>query len=108
MVLKFKTYYDKYIYNKIFTKRTEIGDYDKAEEEFKKDVLKGWNFDENDIRRKGYIRKDDPKEVYKYILKMFQTQLEKKDDMTFLYIHQGGIIGNESMLDRYKHKYHLI
>lgn len=80
--LKFQTYYDKYIYNKIFTKRTEIGDYDKAEEEFKKDILKGWNFDENDIRRKGYIRKDDPKEVYKYILKMFQTRLEKKDDLS--------------------------
>lgn len=80
--LKFQTYYDKYIYNKIFTKRTEIGDYDKAEEEFKKDILKGWNFDENDIKRKGYIRKDDPKEVYKYILKMFQTRLEKKDDLS--------------------------
>ena len=25
-----------------------------------------------------------------------------------LYIHQGGIIGNESMYDRYKHKYPLI
>lgn len=35
-------------------------------------------------------------------------KLEKKADMTFLYIHQGGIIGNESMIDRYKHKYHLI
>lgn len=38
----------------------------------------------------------------------YLKQLEKKDDMIFLYIHQGGIIGNESMLDRYKHKYHLI
>ena len=38
----------------------------------------------------------------------YLKQLEKKDDMTFLYIHQGGIIGNESMLDRYKYKYHLI
>lgn len=38
----------------------------------------------------------------------YLKQLEKKDDMIFLYIHQGGIIGNESMLDRYKHKYPLI
>jgi 1-aminocyclopropane-1-carboxylate deaminase/D-cysteine desulfhydrase-like pyridoxal-dependent ACC family enzyme len=38
----------------------------------------------------------------------YLKQLEKKDDMTFLYIHQGGIIGNESMIDRYKYKYHLI
>lgn len=35
-------------------------------------------------------------------------QLEKEVDTIFLYIHQGGIIGNESMQDRYKHKYHLI
>lgn len=38
----------------------------------------------------------------------YLEKLEKKADMTFLYIHQGGIIGNESMIDRYKHKYHLI
>lgn len=32
----------------------------------------------------------------------------KEANTTFLYIHQGGIIGNESMYDRYKHKYSLI
>ena len=32
----------------------------------------------------------------------------KETNTTFLYIHQGGIIGNESMYDRYKHKYPLI
>lgn len=32
----------------------------------------------------------------------------KESNTTFLYIHQGGIIGNESMYDRYKHKYSLI
>lgn len=32
----------------------------------------------------------------------------KEENTTFLYIHQGGIIGNESMYDRYKHKYSLI
>ena len=32
----------------------------------------------------------------------------KEANTTFLYIHQGGIIGNESMYDRYKHKYTLI
>ena len=32
----------------------------------------------------------------------------KEANTTFLYIHQGGIIGNESMYDRYKHKYPLI
>ena len=37
----------------------------------------------------------------------FVKQL-KEANTTFLYIHQGGIIGNESMYDRYKHKYSLI
>mgnify|MGYP003406935143 FL=1 len=37
----------------------------------------------------------------------FVKQL-KEANTTFLYIHQGGIIGNESMYDRYKHKYPLI
>lgn len=32
----------------------------------------------------------------------------KEENTTFLYIHQGGILGNESMYDRYKHKYSLI
>ena len=32
----------------------------------------------------------------------------KEANTTFLYIHQGGIIGNESMYDRYNHKYPLI
>ncbi|MDD3054700.1 MAG: 1-aminocyclopropane-1-carboxylate deaminase [Aliarcobacter sp.] len=32
----------------------------------------------------------------------------KEANTNFLYIHQGGIIGNESMYDRYKHKYPLI
>ena len=32
----------------------------------------------------------------------------KEANTTFLYIHQGGIIGNESMYNRYKHKYPLI
>ena len=37
----------------------------------------------------------------------FVKQL-KEANTTFLYIHHGGIIGNESMYDRYKHKYPLI
>ena len=37
----------------------------------------------------------------------FVKQL-KEANTTFLYIHQGGMIGNESMYDRYKHKYPLI
>ena len=31
--------------------------------------------------------------------------INKEKDYIFLYIHQGGIIGNISMIERYKHKY---
>lgn len=31
----------------------------------------------------------------------------KENDCTFLYIHQGGIIGNSSMIERYLYKYNL-
>ena len=40
-------------------------------------------------------------------LENFVKQL-KEANTTFLYSHQGGIIGKESMYDRYKHKYPLI
>jgi len=34
-------------------------------------------------------------------------ELEKEDNYTYLYIHQGGIIGNETMIPRYLHKWGL-
>jgi len=38
----------------------------------------------------------------------WNTLLDNMDDnYTYLYIHQGGLIGNESMLKRYIHKYEL-
>ena len=38
----------------------------------------------------------------------WNTLLDNIDDnYTYLYIHQGGLIGNESMLQRYIHKYGL-
>jgi 1-aminocyclopropane-1-carboxylate deaminase/D-cysteine desulfhydrase-like pyridoxal-dependent ACC family enzyme len=38
---------------------------------------------------------------------VFQKYLDEnyRDDTTYLYIHQGGIIGNESMLARYEYKF---
>lgn len=40
-------------------------------------------------------------------IKVFQDYISKHNKTTnnYLYIHQGGIIGNESMLERYKNKY---
>jgi 1-aminocyclopropane-1-carboxylate deaminase/D-cysteine desulfhydrase-like pyridoxal-dependent ACC family enzyme len=40
-----------------------------------------------------------------YAPSMWQTLLEKRDDESILYIHSGGVSGNESMLERYKKKY---
>ncbi len=34
-----------------------------------------------------------------------QNWLPKNNDKTLIYIHQGGILGNESMLARYQHRY---
>ena len=80
--LKFETYFDDYIYKKIFMKRSKIGDYDMYNIKFKNDILKGWNFNESDIRRKGYIQEDSPQKVYEYIVEMFKLKIEKKVDFT--------------------------
>ena len=33
--------------------------------------------------------------------------LKNKEKYTFLYIHQGGVLGNKSMIERYKFKYKI-
>ena len=33
---------------------------------------------------------------------------EQKEEYTFLYIHQGGVLGNKTMLDRYRYKFTII
>lgn len=38
----------------------------------------------------------------------YVKNFENKDDFTFLYIHQGGVLGNKTMLDRYRHKFTII
>ena len=35
----------------------------------------------------------------------FVKNLENKDDFVFLYIHQGGVLGNKTMIERYKFKF---
>ena len=37
----------------------------------------------------------------------YVKNFEKKDECQFLYIHQGGILGNLSMIERYKYKFNL-
>ena len=39
------------------------------------------------------------------VFEKFVKNLENKDDFVFLYIHQGGVLGNKTMLERYKFKF---
>ncbi|OCL88002.1 1-aminocyclopropane-1-carboxylate deaminase [Arcobacter porcinus] len=39
------------------------------------------------------------------VFENYVKNLENKENYTFLYIHQGGILGNETMLERYKRKF---
>ena len=39
------------------------------------------------------------------VFEEFVKNLEIKDGYVFLYIHQGGVLGNKSMIERYKFKF---
>ena len=39
------------------------------------------------------------------VFEEFVKNLENKDGYVFLYIHQGGVLGNKTMLERYKFKF---
>ena len=39
------------------------------------------------------------------VFEKFVKNLENKDDYVFLYIHQGGVLGNKTMIERYKFKF---
>lgn len=39
------------------------------------------------------------------VFEEFVKNLENKDDYVFLYIHQGGVLGNKTMIERYKFKF---
>ena len=39
------------------------------------------------------------------VFEEFVKNLENKDDFVFLYIHQGGVLGNKTMIERYKFKF---
>lgn len=80
--MKFNSYYDSYIYPRIQAKRKDIGDFDKANEKFKHDILKNWTFDEDDIRRKGYRDKENPIYVYRYIVDKLNFEKSRINEMT--------------------------
>ncbi len=39
------------------------------------------------------------------VFENYVKNFENKDNYTFLYIHQGGVLGNETMLERYRYKF---
>lgn len=72
--LKFATYYSKKIYDKILARRSLIGDYDTYNENFKKEILEEWNFDEDDIQRKKFCDVSDPNYAYEYVITYFENK----------------------------------
>lgn len=73
---KYQIYFDDRIKDRIKCKRKEIGDYNKYNEEFKKDILTGWTFDEEAINEKKYHDLEKPIYVYEYIIKKYLNDLE--------------------------------
>ena len=51
-----------------------------------------------------YIEYKKRKEI-QTVLEEFVKNLENKDGYVFLYIHQGGVLGNKTMIERYKFKF---
>lgn len=80
--MKYQSYYDEVIQKQITFERKSIGDFDEANKKFKKDILKGWNFTEEDIKRKGYIDKMSPNQVYAYVLDRLHYYYSRLDQLT--------------------------
>jgi hypothetical protein len=76
---KFETYFCPEIAGKIAAKRVDIGNYETYYENFKRDILKGWTFTENDIQRKAYRSVDSPEYVFKYLIHKYNRLLEHHD-----------------------------
>jgi 1-acyl-sn-glycerol-3-phosphate acyltransferase len=65
---KFETYFCPEIAEKIAAKRADIGNYETYYENFKRDILKGWTFTEDDIQRKAFKSVNSPEYVFKYLI----------------------------------------
>lgn len=71
--LKMQLYYHRKIADKINIQRSEIDDYDEYNEQFKKDILTGWTFDEDSIKNKRFNSKEDPNIVFDYVVKKYDN-----------------------------------
>lgn len=81
--LKYQTFYDDYIFKKINIKRTELGTFEEENEKFINGVLSGWNFDKEDIRRKGFIDKESPDYAFLYIVNYFENKINKMNEYNY-------------------------
>jgi 1-acyl-sn-glycerol-3-phosphate acyltransferase len=72
---KFETYFCTEIAEKIAAKRVDIGNY----ENFKRDILNGWTFTEDDIQRKAYRAVNTPEYVFKYLIHKYNHLLAYHD-----------------------------
>lgn len=79
--IKMQLYFDKKINKKITTTRDTIGDYDEYNEEFKKEILSGWTFTEEAVKKKAYNNKNNPENVFAYVIKKY-SNLEEIYAMT--------------------------
>ena len=69
--IKMELYFDKKIIRKIETKRSEIGDYNTYNDQFKQDILNDWTFTQEAIEEKSFRSKNNPKYVYSYLPKLY-------------------------------------
>jgi len=79
--IKMQLYFDKRINKKITTTRDTIGDYEEYNEEFKKEILRGWTFTEEAVKKKAYNNKNKPENVFSYLIQKY-SNLEEIYAMT--------------------------
>lgn len=71
--LKMQLYFHKKISKKIEATRESIGNYEEYNKAFKEDILTGWTFDEEAIQGKRYHSKEDPVNVFNYVIQKYNN-----------------------------------
>lgn len=69
--IKMQLYFDDRIFPQINSTRDKIGNYEKYNKEFKKDILQEWTFTEDVIREKAYRNRNAPEEVFGYVIEKY-------------------------------------
>lgn len=82
--LKFQTYYEDYIQERIKVSRNSIGDYNSYDKEFKADILKGWTFTEEIVNEKKFRNKAKLQYAFSYVVNKFRFRLSQSNDKWIL------------------------